>query len=201
MPEPIRADGPERNEVPYLRVISGLSNPRPQPAAAAQERAGRAARATARPAPSILDADSRPASSRKSFAGVSWPLWAILGVSLIFLGSVRIYAHRMATHWAQTAAAAQLPVIVTHSPEGSASAGALRLRWDDFGAAYEYRLRITSAGGALVFEGPVQTPAWSPPNEALPALAPGEYLWQVEAVDPQGNALARSNSALFRIAN
>jgi hypothetical protein len=195
MAEPLRSESPDDNHIPYLRVVPGLN--------ASPDQGRRSPHPPASPQGPRPEQELAKPGSRPGFAGVSWPLWAILGVSILFLAAVRIHVSRVESRWdAPIRAEADLPALLIHSPSGPASASALRLGWDPFPAAYEYRLKVTTDTGEIVFEGlPVAETAWSPSDEALPALTPGDYLWQVEAVDPRGGVLARSSLAPLRIAN
>jgi hypothetical protein len=150
-------------------------------------------------------------------------LWGGLVFSVGLTIGVRVYVSKEEARWARAlnpsaealepqtdttpegASAAKsgrsgVGTILTESPAGPAAANALRLSWEDIRIAAEFRLGIRTVAGDVILDRlPVQETAWSPPIEVLPALKPGEYLWQVEAVDRDGKVLARSKPERFRI--
>jgi hypothetical protein len=196
MAEPQRAERSDHREFPYLRVTSG-SDPAPRSLLPFPHKS-----TSGRVPLRVVDPDAAGASrdqevSKTGPAGVSWGLWAVLAASILLLAGVRIYArHAEAT----SSVAAPLPAILTHSPDGPAASGSLRLSWDPVESAYVYRLQIKTVSGGIVLDRlPLHETAWTPPDELLPALSRGEYLWQVEAQDPQEKAIARSYPATFRI--
>lgn len=65
------------------------------------------------------------------------------------------------------------------------------LQWAAFEGAGEYRVRVTAAG----METPLFDQTTAETNiPVVPALAPGSYGWQVEALDGSGKVLARLDS-------
>jgi len=140
---------------------------------------------------------------KKKVAGVSVVLWLLFLVSVGLLGVVRVQVHKSESAWTEPSVArAAAPEIATQSPEGWVRASALRLSWQPVLDAYLYKLRITTiTGRVIVDELPVEANAWMPPEEMLPALTPGEYLWEVRAVDPRDYCIARSAPASFEVLN
>jgi hypothetical protein len=141
-----------------------------------------------------------PPSSRRrgSFAGVAWPFWLVLGLSITVLAGTRTYARRVETRLA--ASMRPSPTFLMITPAEAVRAGDLRLSWQSVEGAIAYRLHVESITGSIVIDGlRVSEPDWIPPFDALPALTRGEYRWSVEALDASDQPICRSEPEPFRI--
>jgi hypothetical protein len=140
-----------------------------------------------------------PAARRAvEHGGIAWWLWVLLVGSLVFFAVVRVYVRHQEARMAAPLGIAL--VMQTSSPSQSVRAGALDLAWDEVPGARGYRLTVTSITGQIVVNTlPVDGTEWIPPDDALPALVRGEYLWFVEALDEQGTVMAKSAQDHFSV--
>lgn len=144
-------------------------------------------------------------------------------LAVILFVAAQVYVHRETARWERDSAGERPPAALDGNvrPEGTAWAGLpgksesllrvsapvgpvtadlLTLNWEAVPEAWHYLLRIrTIAGALLVDQLVVEETSWAVPVELLSALVPGDYTWQVEAVDRAGQALARSAPAALQI--
>jgi hypothetical protein len=146
-----------------------------------------------------------PEAARRSgaIAGIAWPLWAGLVLSIAVLAGVRSYAQRVERRLAAPGdpmpTSTATSAIVT-TPSGPVRAEDLRLAWRPVEGAVDYRLRVETITGNIVLDGlRVEGIEWMPPFDALPAFTRGEYRWSIEALDPSDQPICRSKPELFRI--
>jgi hypothetical protein len=146
--------------------------------------------------------ERRPDQPRR-VAGASGSMWGLLVLSLAFLVGVQIYLHRHpGTDLPGETDGSSLPVLSASSPVEVTSIAALHLAWEALPAAAGYQLTIFTLTGGVVVDGlPVESTDWVPPAEAIPALPPGEYQWQAEAVDINGKVIASTDWTKFRVAS
>ncbi|HYG61146.1 MAG TPA: zf-HC2 domain-containing protein [Thermoanaerobaculia bacterium] len=86
------------------------------------------------------------------------------------------------------------------APVGEIAAVPSELRWEEIPAAHSYRWRLLSVDGSVVWE---ETASGSPvrlPQALVRSLHPAvAYTWTVEALDTQGDRIATSTPARFRV--
>ncbi len=150
----------------------------------------------------------------RAVLGIRWSLWLILALALGALIGVRVYVSSCDHALAQVGSfvagdkagnkaestSTDLPGLRVKSSAGPVTPSRIRLQWNPRDGAAFYLLRLQAASGEIVLDGlRVDDTEWSPPDEALPALTPGEYRWQVEAEDQNGNPIARSGQEQLQI--
>lgn len=136
-----------------------------------------------------------PGRSRRSYV-----LFGLLGLSVLFFASVQVYVSRLEAQRADASLVADLTGMTVTSPSRPVYPRELRLSWEPVDGAVAYRLRVRTANGAPVVD-PLETfgTAWYAPNQVIPGLVPGPYVWTVEAIDSAGIGLARSGEHTFEI--
>ncbi len=159
---------------------------------------------SARPSerPRAREADPIVSDAPAGFAGISWTLWALLLVAVLFLAVVRWHVNREEERWgaALAPAAPATPALTTSTPTAPVRAEHLKLYWDAVDGAHAYRLHIQTVTGRIVVEGlTVEYTEWFPPFDALPGFEPGEYRWSVDALDAEGAVISRSEKSSFRV--
>ena len=151
-----------------------------------------------------VDAETRDRMpGGRKVAGVSWVLWALLVASVLFLIGVRQYALREESSPPRSATATKPSAagIITTTPHAPQRADQLMLSWEAVEGASHYLLRIHSLSqGMIVDRLRVHETSWMPNESLLAVLDPGDYIWQVEALDANAIMIARSTSASFAIA-
>ena len=150
------------------------------------------------PRPVRVYAPAPKPSRRGAPAGVAWPLWLLLGLSIAVLAAAQVYAQR--AEGRLTATPHPAPAILMITPSAAVRAADLHLSWQPVEDAASYRLHVETVTGSIVIDGlTVTDPDWIPPLDALPAFTPGEYRWSVEARDDSDQPLCRSELESFRI--
>ena len=193
-PKPNRPMPPERSGRPSLRAVPGGRGQAPPPES--EVVTGGSALAARKPAPEIDPSTTPHATPR--FLGIAFPLWLALVASLGFFLAVTYYLH--ARGGAGPSAQAEVALLPTQMPAGAIPAGQLWLRWTEVEDATAYELHITDMHGRPVID-PLTAygTTWNPPDDLLPGLVDGPYTWTVEAVDADGEVLARSLPANFTV--
>jgi hypothetical protein len=140
-----------------------------------------------------------PEEARESiFAQISWPLWLLLIASFAVMVGTRAYVRHVERDLVSPPRRA--PAVEMISPDRAVRAGDLHLSWQSVEGASAYRLHVTSITGGIIVDGLCITETdWFAPEDALPALVPGEYRWSVDALDESGEPFRRSAQESFRI--
>ena len=166
-----------------------------------------------------LPASSKPVRSSRA----KWLVRSVLLLGVLLTAGAQIYIHHQKALWDSavggnsgaggsgagsaspqaagpgggSTAGSQIQI---SSPAGPVQADLLRLNWTAVPGADHYLLGIkTIAGGVIVDQLPVREPYWTSTMELLPAMAAGDYTWQVAAVNPAGQVTARSADGAFHI--
>lgn len=196
-PRPERASG-AGERIPYLRAMGDLQpKPKGEVPTRPQLRAVDGRQAQPGDPPSVKGPSPTP---RPRFLGLPLPLWLALAASIGFYVAVQYYLHSRGHAAVEVSSSVEL--IPTASPQSAIPAGQLWLRWTEVEGAESYQLHIQDAHG-----GPVADPltvygsVWNPPDDLLPGLVDGSYVWTIEAMDENGESIARSAPNGFTIGN
>lgn len=148
-------------------------------------------------APSVVKRSHQRSESRR-FLGLSWPVWLLLTLAIVFLFCSRVYITRVEARL--ESALRPTPKLITLPQTSPVSIGDFRLSWQPVVGARDYRLHVETADGSVVLDGlTVRETDWMPPLDALAGFPAGEYLWRVEARNEAGETICRSDTESVRI--
>lgn len=198
-PNPRPENAPGAGErIPYLRAMGDLQ---PKPKGDVSPRPRLRAVEGMQVQPGDPAAATRKAPTPKPrFFGLAPALWLALAASLGFYVAVQYYLHTRRT--AAVEVSSSIEMIPTASPQGAIPAGQLWLRWTEVPGAESYQLHIQDAHGRPVADPlTVYGSVWNPPDDLLPGLVDGPYVWTIEAMNADGDSIARSAPNGFTIGN
>jgi len=90
-------------------------------------------------------------------------------------------------------------VVTGLDPSGELDAAPAALTWEPAAGAARYRVTLLAPDDAVLWQGEIAAPPAPLPEAVMPLSSAVAYRWQIEALDAEGRAVARSERATFRV--